>query len=34
MELFDYDEVLVLYNFQTFTSETSLFYLNAMITAD
>lgn len=31
MELFDYDEVLVLYNFQTFTSETSLFYLNAMI---
>ena len=34
MELFDYDEVLVLYNFQTFTSETSLFYLNAMIAAD
>ena len=32
MELFDYDEVLVLYNFQTFTSETSLFYLNAMVT--
>lgn len=32
MELFDYDEVLVLYNFQTFTSETTLFYLNAMVT--
>lgn len=31
MELFDYDEVLVLYNFQTFTTETTLFYLNAMV---
>ena len=31
MELFGYDEVLVLYNFQTFTSETTLFYLNAMV---
>ena len=30
--LFDYDEVLVLYNFQTFTTETTLFYLNAMVT--
>lgn len=28
---FDYDDILVLYNFQTFSSETTLFYLNAMV---
>lgn len=31
IELFDYEDVLVLYNFQTFSTETTLFYLNAMV---
>lgn len=31
IQMFDYDEILVLYNFQTFSSETTLFYLNAMV---
>lgn len=31
IDRFAYDDILVLYNFQTFSSETTLFYLNAMV---
>lgn len=31
IQQFDYDDILMLYNFQTFSSETTLFYLNAMV---
>ncbi len=31
IEMFEYDQILLLYNFQTFSTETTLFYLNAMV---
>lgn len=31
INMFDYDDILLLYSFQNFASETSVFYLNAMV---